>query len=68
MGERPIILQPDGDLTINYLDTGGMPLAQLQVATAVALLSRMIGEAPDAETQQVRYDPWPCQGHSQGGR
>jgi hypothetical protein len=54
MGERPIILHPDGDLTINYLDTGGMPLAQLQVATAVALLSRMIGEAPDAETQQVR--------------
>jgi type IV secretion system protein TrbE len=54
MGERPIILHPDGDLTINYFDTGGMPLAQLQVATAVALLSRMIGEAADAETQQVR--------------
>lgn len=54
LGERPIILHPDGDLTINYFDTGGMPLAQLQVATAVALLSRMIGEAPDAETQQVR--------------
>lgn len=54
MGERPIILHPDGDLTINYLDTGGMPLAQLQVATAVALLSRMIGEATDAEAQQVR--------------
>ena len=54
LGERPIILHPDGDLTINYFDTGGMPLAQLQVATAVALLSRMIGEAPDAETQQIR--------------
>ncbi|HVS52414.1 MAG TPA: hypothetical protein VHD62_08670 [Opitutaceae bacterium] len=54
MGERPIILHPDGDLTINYFDTGGMPLAQLQVATAIALLSRMIGEAPEAETQQVR--------------
>jgi hypothetical protein len=54
MGERPIILHPDGDLTINYFDTGGMPLGQLQVATAVALVSRMIGEAPDAEAQQVR--------------
>lgn len=54
MGERPIILHPDGDLTINYFDTGGMPLAQLQIASAVALLSRMIGEAPDAEAQQVR--------------
>lgn len=54
MGERPIILHPDGDLTINYFDTGGMPLGQLQTATAVALVSRMIGEAPDAETQQIR--------------
>jgi len=33
MGERPIILHPDGDLTINYFDTGGMPLNQLQIAT-----------------------------------
>ena len=36
MGERPIILHPDGDLTINYFDTGGLPLGQLQLATAVA--------------------------------
>ncbi len=54
LGERPIVLQPDGDLTINYFDTGSMPLGQLQVATAVALLARMIGEAPDAEAQQIR--------------
>ena len=54
MGERPIILHPDGDLTINYFDTGGMPLNQLQIATAVALVSRMIGEAADAEAQQIR--------------
>lgn len=54
MGERPIVLHPDGDLTINYFDTSGMPLNQLQLATGVALVSRMIGEAPDAEAQQVR--------------
>ncbi len=54
MGERPIVLHPDGDLTINYFDTGRMPLGQLQVATAVALVARMIGEAPDAEAQQIR--------------
>ena len=54
LGERPIVLHPDGDLTINYFDTGGMPLNQLQLATAVALLARMIGEAPDVETQQIR--------------
>jgi len=54
LGERPIVLHPDGDLTINYFDTGGLPLGQLQLATAVALVARMIGEAPDAETQQIR--------------
>jgi len=54
LGERPIILHPDGDLTINYFDTGGLPLAQLQLATAVALVARMIGEPPDSETQQIR--------------
>lgn len=54
MGERPIILHPDGDLTINYFDTSGMPLGQLQLATGVTLVARMIGEAPDAETQQIR--------------
>ncbi|MDF9827057.1 type IV secretory pathway VirB4 component [Ereboglobus sp. PH5-10] len=54
MGARPIILHPDGDLTINYLDTRKLPLNQLQTATAVALVSRMIGEASDEETQQIR--------------
>jgi len=54
LGERPIVLHPDGDLTINYFDTDGMPLNQLQHATAVVLVSRMIGEAPDAEAQQIR--------------
>ncbi len=54
MGARPIILHPDGDITINYFDTGGMPLSQLQIATAVALVARMIGEAADVEAQQIR--------------
>lgn len=54
LGERPIVLHPDGDLTINYFDTGGVPLGQLQLATAVALVARMIGEASDAEAQQIR--------------
>jgi len=54
MGERPIILHPDGDLTINYFDTSGLPLNQLQIASGVALVARMIGEASDAEAQQMR--------------
>jgi type IV secretion system protein TrbE len=54
LGERPIIIHPDGQLVINYLDTQGLPLNQLHIASAVALLARMIGESPDAEKQQLR--------------
>ncbi len=52
--EQPIVLHPDSGLTLNYLDTRGLPLTQLQVATSVALLSRMIGEPPEAERQALR--------------
>ena len=48
LGETPIIVHPDAALTINYLDTQGLPLTQLHLASAVALLSRMIG-VPDSE-------------------
>lgn len=54
LGETPILIHPDGQLTINYLDTQGLPLNQLHIATAVALVSRMIGESPDLEKQQLR--------------
>lgn len=54
MGETPIIIHPDGDLTINYFDTGKLPLNHLHLASAVALVARMIGEASDAEAQQIR--------------
>lgn len=54
LGERPILIHPDGQLTINYLDTQGLPLNQLHIATAVALVSKMIGESSDPEKQQLR--------------
>ncbi len=54
LGERPILIHPDGQLTINYLDTQSLPLNQLHIATAVALVSKMIGESPDPEKQQLR--------------
>lgn len=50
MGEAPIIVHPDAALCINYLDTQGLPLTQLHLASAVALLSRMVG-APESEAQ-----------------
>ena len=51
---RPIILQPDGDLTINYLDTGGLPLTPLHLSTATALVTRMTGTSLDDEKQMLR--------------
>jgi hypothetical protein len=54
LGEKPILIHPDGQLTINYLDTQELPLNQLHIATAVALVSKMIGESNDSEKQQLR--------------
>lgn len=54
LGETPILIHPDGQLTLNYLDTQGLPLNQLHIATAVALVSKMIGESADPEKQQLR--------------
>lgn len=48
MGETPIVIHPDAAITFNYLDTQGLPLSQLHLATAGALLARMSGTPEDA--------------------
>ena len=40
---KPIVIQPDGDITINYLDTKGLPLTPDHLASATALVARMVG-------------------------
>ncbi len=54
LGETAIVVHPDSPLTLNYLDTQGLPLTQLHLASAVALLSRMIGEPENAEQLALR--------------
>lgn len=54
LGETPIVVHPDSPLTFNYLDTRGLPLTQLHLATAVALLARMVGEPESAERLALR--------------
>jgi hypothetical protein len=54
MGEQPVVIHPDAALTLNYFDTQGLPLSQLQLATAVALLARMAGAPEDAEALALR--------------
>jgi len=54
MGETSIIIHPDAGFTLNYLDTQGLPLTQLHLATSVALLARMVGAPEDAEQLALR--------------
>jgi type IV secretion system protein TrbE len=51
---RPIIIQPDGDLTINYLDTHGLPLTAEHLSSAMALVGRLVGMSSDEDKQLAR--------------
>jgi len=53
-GGESIVLHPDGELTINYLDTQGLPLTRMQIAAATGLLSVMAGKAQDPELNVAR--------------
>ena len=55
MGEVPIIIHPDTDLSINYLDTQKLPLSSSQISNATALVSQMCGQADSAEQENLRY-------------
>ncbi|HTL66209.1 MAG TPA: hypothetical protein VL200_00975 [Lacunisphaera sp.] len=54
LGGTPIVVHPDANLTLNYLDTQGLPLTQLHLATVVALLARMVGLPETAEQLALR--------------
>ena len=53
-GARPIIIHPDGDLIINYLDTKGLPLTPDHLSAATALVARMIGTSAQEDKQMLR--------------
>jgi len=53
-GHTPIVIQPDGDLTLNYLDTQGAPLTNLQITTAAALVAKMAGNPADEDKRNLR--------------
>ncbi len=48
MGAEPIILTPDGNQTLNYLDTRGLPLTQSHLAFCRAIVMKMCGVSADA--------------------
>jgi len=53
-GHTPIVIQPDGDLCLNYLDTQGAPLTNLQITTAAALVAKMAGNPADEDKRNLR--------------
>ena len=52
--ETPIVIQPDGDLCLNYLDTQSAPLTNLQITTAAALVAKMAGNPVDEDKRSLR--------------
>jgi hypothetical protein len=51
---KPIIIQPDGNITINYLDTKGLPLTPDHLSAATALVARMAGTSQQEDKQMMR--------------
>jgi type IV secretion system protein TrbE len=51
---RPIIIQPDGDLTINYFDTHAMPLTAEHLSSAMSLVAKIVGVSADEDRQLAR--------------
>lgn len=47
------VIQPEGNLTLNYLDTQGSPLTPFHLNMSVGLLMRMLGE--DQESPAGKY-------------
>ncbi len=54
LGGESIVLNPDGDITLNYFDTQGAPLTQSQIALSAGLLGVMAGRALDPEVNTDR--------------
>jgi type IV secretion system protein TrbE len=51
---EPIVLRANGKLTMNYLDTRGLPLSGLHLSSAAALPMLMVGESKDEDKNKLR--------------
>jgi hypothetical protein len=52
---EPIIVQANGKLTMNYLDTRGLPLSGLHLSAASALPMLMVGRSQDEDRTKLRH-------------
>lgn len=51
---EPVIVQANGKLTMNYLDTRGLPLSGLHLSAAAALPMLMVGHSKDEDRTKLR--------------
>ncbi len=51
---EPIVIQANGRLTMNYLDTCGLPLSGLHLSAAAALPMLMVGQSSDEDRNKLR--------------
>jgi hypothetical protein len=51
---RPLVIHPDSNITINYLDVSGLPLTASHVSFCSALLMQMVGFSGDRDRDQLR--------------
>ena len=54
MGCEPIILKADGEITINYFDTGGLPLSDLNKSIGRSLCLVMSGMSQNDDDNKLR--------------
>jgi type IV secretion system protein TrbE len=54
MGCKPIVVRPDGSLTINAFDTLGMPLTSTHLSGVTALALNMVGTSGDLQLDNYR--------------
>jgi type IV secretion system protein TrbE len=54
MGCKPIIVRPDGSLTINAFDTLGLPLTSTHLSGVTALALNMVGASGDQQLDNYR--------------
>jgi type IV secretion system protein TrbE len=51
---EPIVVKANGKLTMNYLDTCGLPLSGLHLSAAAALPMLMVGQSKDEDRNKLR--------------
>ena len=51
---KPVVIEPNGGSTFNYLDTRGLPISSMQIADASAMALLLVGHHADEDRNRLR--------------